>query len=153
MVQPEPLLVMLVRLVDEIPEPPAAPQRKRGRPKVYADRLIIKALIIMIIRRWYSATSLLNFLEPETPLTQQLGELLTQDGAFPSRRTWERRLKPLPDTLPQQIGSLGCLLVELLQPWQFCGRAVAVDSTPLRAKGGVWHQKHRQQGILPHRTD
>jgi len=139
-----------VRLVDWIPEPPVASQHKRGHPKVYGDRLIIKALIIMIIRRLYSATSLLNFLEQETPLTQQLRELLTQDGRFPSRRTWERRLKALPDRLPQQIGSLGRLLVEQLQPWQLGGRAVAVDSTPLRAKGGVWHKKHREQGIVPH---
>jgi len=104
----------------------------------------------MIIRRLYSATSLLNFLEQETPLTRQLRELLTENGRFPSRRTWERRLNALPDTLPQQIGCLGRLLVTLLQPWQACGRAVAVDSTPLRAKGGVWHKKHREQGIIPH---
>ena len=152
MVQPESTLVTLVQLVDRMPEPPALQHRQRGRPKVYADRLIIKALIIMIIRRLYSATSLLNFLDQETALTQQLRMLLTHNGQFPTRRTWERRLKALPDSLPQQIGSLGRLLVELLQPWQQWGRAVAVDSTPLRAKGGVWHKKHRAQGIVPHTT-
>ena len=97
MVQPEPLLVTLVRLVDRIPEAPTPAKRKRGRPKVYADRLIIKALIIMIVRRLYSATSLLNFLAQETVLTQQLRELLTVNGNLPTRRTWERRLKALPD--------------------------------------------------------
>jgi hypothetical protein len=152
MVQPEPLLVTLVQLVDRIPEPPAPTRRKRGRPKVYADRLIIKALIIMIIRRLYTATSLLNFLDQETALTHQLRELLTHNGQFPARRTWERRLEAVPNTLPQQIGCLGRLLVELLRPWQRCGRAVAVDSTPLRAKGGVWHRKHREQGLIPHST-
>lgn len=152
MVQPEPLLVTLVRLVDQIPEAPTPTQRKRGRPQVYGDRLIIKALIIMIVRRLYSATSLLNFLEQETSLTHQLRDLLTHKGQLPSRRTWERRLKALPDRLPGQIGCLGRLLVELLQPWQHSGRAVAVDSTPLRAKGGVWHKKHREQGIVPHST-
>jgi hypothetical protein len=150
MIERESLLVTLVKLVDCIPERPAPVKRKRGRPKVYADRLIIKALIIMIIRRLYSATSLLSFLEQETALTQELRGLLTENGRFPSRRTWERRLKALPDTLPEQIGCLGHLLVGLLQPWQTCGRAVAVDSTPLRAKGGVWHQKHREQGVVPH---
>jgi hypothetical protein len=150
MIQPEPLLVTLVRLVDWIPEPPAPAPRQRGRAKVYADRLIIKALIIMIMRRLYTATSLLNFLEQETTLTQQLRELLTDKGRFPARRTWERRLKTLPEALPQQIGGLGRLLVEVLRPWQHGGRAVAVDSTPLRAQGGVWHKQHREQGILPH---
>jgi hypothetical protein len=36
------------------------------------------------------------------------------------------------------------------QPWATCGRAVAIDSTALRARGGVWHQKHREQGEIPH---
>lgn len=150
MVQPEPILVTLVRLVDRIPEPTVPPPRKRGRPKVYADRLIVKALIIMIIRRLYSATSLLSFLAQETELTQKLCGLLSQNGRFPARRTWERRLKALPETLPGQVGCLGHCLVDLLHPWQSSGRAVAVDSTPLRAKGGVWHKKHRDQGEVPH---
>ena len=38
----------------------------------------------------------------------------------------------------------------LLDPWQGCGRAVAVDSTPLRTLGGVWHRKHREAGVVPH---
>ncbi len=28
--------------------------------------------------------------------------------------------------------------------------AAAIDSTVLRARGGVWHQKHREAGIVPH---
>jgi hypothetical protein len=150
MVQPEPILVTLVRLVDWIPEPPTPVQRKRGRPKVDADGLIVKALIIRIIRRWYSATSLLAFLEQETALTRPLRGWLTQAGRFPWRRTWERRLKALPETLPGRVGCLGRCLVELLHPWQTSGRAVAVDRTPLRAKGGVWHKKHRDKGEVPH---
>jgi len=31
-----------------------------------------------------------------------------------------------------------------------CGRAAAIDSTCLRAKGGVWHKKHREAGEVPH---
>ena len=30
------------------------------------------------------------------------------------------------------------------------GHAAAVDSTPLRANGGVWHKKHRLAGEVPH---
>jgi len=50
------------------------------------------------------------------------------------------------------IGCLGCYLVSLIQPWARDGRAAAVDSTALRAKGGVWHKKHREAGIVPHST-
>jgi len=118
---------------------------------VYPDRLIVKALIIMVVRRLYSAYSLLAFLEEDTALTCELRTLLTDEqGRFPSRRTWERRLAALPDSLPGLIGALGRYLVRLIQPWANLGRAAALDSTALRAKGGVWHKKHREQGIVPH---
>jgi len=66
---------------------------------VYSDRLISKALVIMIIRRLYSAYGLLAFLDQDTDLTHALRAELTDDqGRFPSRRTWERRLQALPDT-------------------------------------------------------
>lgn len=150
MLPQEPLLVMLVQLVDRIPEPKPPRKRNRGRPKVYPDRLIVKALVIMVVRRLYTAYSLLAFLEQDTELTCRLRALLTEEGRFPIRRTWERRLKALPDSLPRLIGCLGHHLVNLIQPWADCGRAVAVDSTPLRANGGVWHKKHREQGMIPH---
>ncbi len=65
-----------------------------------------------------------------------LRALLTCDGRFPCRRTWERRLEQLPDTLPRQIAALGRFLVEVLDPFASSGRAVALDSTLLRAFGG-----------------
>ena len=37
------LLVSLVTLVDRLPWPPAPITRPRGRPKIYSDRLIVKA--------------------------------------------------------------------------------------------------------------
>jgi hypothetical protein len=150
MVYREPLLVTLVKLVDQIPFPEPPKKRGRGRPKVYSDRLIVKALVIMIIRRLYSAYSLLAFLEQETPLTQQLRDLLTENGQFPTGRTWERRLEALPDTLPGLIGCFGRYLVHNLCPYAQSGRAAALDSTALRAKGGVWHKKHRDKGEVPH---
>jgi hypothetical protein len=45
---------------------------------------------------------------------------------------------------------LGRQLVELLEPWARSGRAVALDSTVLQARGGVWHKKDRQVGVVPH---
>ena len=88
-------------------------------------------------------------LEEPTPEMHALRELLTENGRFPRRRTFERRLRSLPDTLPARIGVLGRHLVTLLQPWARTGRAVALDSTVLFAKGGVWHKKDREAGIVP----
>ena len=39
---------------------------------------------------------------------------------------------------------------ELLKPWARSGRAVALDSTVLRARGGVWHKKDKEAGVVPH---
>jgi Transposase DDE domain len=144
------LLVMLVQLVDRLPPLPPPPKRGRGRPKVYTDHLFLKALVIMIVRHLHTVHEFLPVLEQSTPEMQRLRFLLTENGKFPARRTWERRLQALPDTLPAQIGCLGRYLVALIQPWADCGRAVAIDSTVLRARGGVWHKKDREAGEVPH---
>lgn len=149
---PQPsLLVTLVALVDRLPEPPPPPKRGRGRPVTYPDRLFLKALVVMIVRRLHKVHELLTVLDQPTAAMGQLRGLLTlPDGRYPTRRTWERRLAALPDTLPTQIACLGRQLVATIRPWDACGRAVAVDSTVLRAKGGVWHKKDRDAGAVPH---
>lgn len=152
MLHREPVLVTLVRLVDWVPMSERRTGGKRGRPKEYSDRLMVKALVVMVIRRLYTAYSLLAFLSQDTELTNQLRDMLTENGRFPVRRTWERRLSALPDTLPGLIGCLGRNLAALIQPWGTDGKAAAIDSTPLRAKGGVWHKKDRDRGVVPHST-
>lgn len=145
------LLVSLVSLVDRLPDPPQpCAKRGRGRPSVYTNKLFLKALVIMIVRHLHKVGELLSVLEQPTAEMQQLRTLLSEKGRYPARRTWERRLSALPQTLPAQIGCLGRHLVDLLNPWQYCGRAAAIDSTVLRACGGVWHKKHREAGIVPH---
>ncbi len=104
------LLVMLVTLVDRLPVPPPPAKRGRGRPKVYADRLFLKALVIMIVRHLHTVHELLAVLEQPTPEMQLLRTLLTEHGKFPARRTWERRLNALPETLPAQIWLSGAVL-------------------------------------------
>ena len=147
---PEPsVLVALVQLVDRLPVPPPPPPR-RGRPAVYSDRLFLKALVIMIVKRLPRVHTLLAVLEQPTPEMQRLRALLTEHGRYPTRRTWERRLGALPDTLPAQIGCLGRYLVDVLCPWPDSSPLAAIDSTPLRAQGGVWHKKDREAGVVPH---
>ena len=150
MIPQEPPLVILVKLVDSIPRPVTPAKRARGRPRYYSDGLFLKALVIMIVRHLHKVHALLAVLAEPTAEMQALRTLLTEKGHYPSRRTWERRLKAMPDSLPAQIGCLGRYLVTLIQPWATCGRAVAIDSTVLRANGGVWHKKDRDQGVVPH---
>ncbi len=145
------LLVTLVRLVERLPEPGVPMKRGRGRPRTYPDRLFLKALVVMVVRRLHNVHELLAVLDQPAAEARQLRALLVlPDGRFPTRRTWERRLAALPATLPAQIACLGRQLAALIQPWADCGRAAAIDSTVLRAKGGVWHKKDREAGVVPH---
>jgi hypothetical protein len=146
---PQPsLLLALVDLIDVIPTPPAEP--RRGRPAVYSERLFLKALVIMLVRDVSTVSGLLAILEQPTWEMRLLRMRLTERGRFPTRRTWERRLATLPNTLPARIACLGRHLIALLDPWADRGRAVAIDSTVLHARGGVWHKKHRDAGVVPH---
>ena len=148
MVHQERVLVMLIKLVDAIPQPPPSAKRGRGHPPVYSERLFLKALVVMIVCHLPAVGTLLAVLEE--PAMQEVRALLMEHGRYPARRTWERRLNALPATLPTQIACLGRHLVLLLTPWAEDGRAVALDSTPLRACGGVWHKKDREAGEVPH---
>ena len=104
----------------------------------------------MIVRHLHTIHERLGVLAQPTVEMTTLQQLSMEQECFPSRRTWERRLKAITDTLSAQIGCLGRHLISLIQPWLTSGRAVAIDSTLLRARGGVWRQKHRQQGEIPH---
>ena len=149
MIPQESTLVVLVKMIDLIPTPPVGPA-KQGRPITYPEKLFLKALLIMIVKHLHRVHELLSVLNEPTFEIQQLRSLLTENGRYPARRTWERRLKGLPASLPAQIGCFGRYLVELVAPWASCGRAVAVDSTVLRSNGGVWHKKDRENGEVPH---
>jgi Transposase DDE domain len=144
----EPLLV-LMSLVEGMPVPPSAP--RRGRPAVYEDQLILKGLVVMLVRRVWTAHGLLALLaEPSAQMARVRAALTDAQGRLPARRTWERRLARLAGALPLLIALLGAYLLQRLDPWPHGGRAVAIDSTILRARGGVWHQKHRAAGEVPH---
>jgi hypothetical protein len=143
------VLVQLIRLIESIPSPPPPP-RRRGRPIVYSEKLFLKALVLMIVRRLHRVGEFLAVLQEPTPEMSTVRELLCENGGLPTRRTFKRRLKALPERLPAQIGCLGRHLVGLLSPWERSGRAVAVDSTLLRARGGVWHKKDKEAGRVPH---
>jgi plasmid stabilization system protein ParE len=151
MITQDSVLVQLIRLVERIRSPPPPSSRRpRGRPIFYSEKLFLKVLVIMIVRRLHKVGELLAVLDEPTPEMKIVRELLGEEGRFSSRRTFQRRLKALPETLPERIGCLGGHLVALLRPWERTGRAVALDSTPLRAKGGVWHKKDKEAGRVPH---
>ena len=134
------LLVLLVTLVDRIPLPPLP--ARRGRPPVYSDRLFLKALVIMVLTRLPTVHAVLAVLEQPTAEMQHLRLLLHEQGRFPARRTWERRLAAIPSTLPAQIACLGQHLLAVLDPWHDRGRAVA-PQTPGPGHRSPFVDRHR----------
>ena len=108
MIAQDTVLMQLIRLVDRVPAPLPPKRCPRGRPIIYSERLFLKALLIMLLRRLlHKVGELLAVLEEPTPEMQLVRGLLSERGRFPSRRTFERRLKALPEKLPEQIGCLG----------------------------------------------
>jgi hypothetical protein len=146
MVSQTPLLLLLLTLIDELPLAPSAV--RRGRPCQYSERLFLKALVVMVVRHLPTVHALVAVLDQ--PEMAALRAVLCEHGQLPTRRTFERRLNTLPGSLPEQIALVGEHLMGLLDPWMGGGRAAAIDSTVLPARGGVWHKKHREAGVVPH---
>ena len=122
-------LVSLVVVMDRLPRPPASANRLRGRPTTYADRLIMKALVLMSIRRLDTASALLAFLNQDDTgaVAAPLGRtgplsLSLHVGTPPSRAAGE---------LTRDDGVRGRHVVALWQPWTIHGRAVAINRTAL----------------------
>jgi hypothetical protein len=51
------ILVSFLWLVEQIPTPPPPVKRQRGRQEFYSDKLFVKALIVIIIRRLWGSRS------------------------------------------------------------------------------------------------
>lgn len=149
MVPLDSVLVALVLLVDRLPLPPAVCHR-RGHPTVYSDRLFLKALVVMVLKGTPTVHAFVAMLEQPTGEMARVRDLLSERGRFPSRRTWERRLATLPASLPARIACLGEILIQTLTPWGEHAASVAIDSTVLAARGGVWHKKDREAQVVPH---
>lgn len=92
------VLICLLLLVEQIPVPPVQAPAGRGRPTIYSRRLFLKAVVIMVVQRLPTIHALLAVLDQ--PEMAPVRALLCADGRYPRRRTWERRLKALPASLP-----------------------------------------------------
>ena len=74
MVSQDSLLVTFVNLGDRLPMPALHAKSERGRPKVYPDRLFLKALVIMIVRHLHNVHELLSVLAQPTAEMRRLRE-------------------------------------------------------------------------------
>ena len=159
--QEDRVLVQLIRLVEHIPSPPPpSARRPRGRPIFYPEKLFLKALVIMILRRLHRVGELLAVLDEPTPEMKIVRELLREEGRFPTSRTFQRRLKTLPERLPEQIGCLGRHLVEVLKPANTADNQIApalIEQLPDEARfvlGDIhYNAPNLREACLHHSSD
>jgi hypothetical protein len=144
MITQDTVLVQLIRLLERIPSPPP-PRRPRGRPIFYSEKLFLKVLVIMIVRRLHRVGELLAVLDEPTPEMRMMRELLREKGRFPCRRTFERSSKPCLGRFPSRSAAWDVTWWEVFMPWESKGRALALDSTPLRASQR-WRVAQERQG-------
>ncbi len=83
MVSQDLLLVTLVQLVDSLPMPQLPTKRSRGHPKVYSDRLFLKALVIMIVRHLHTVHELLSVLAQPTRRNDDATAVVDGAGVLP----------------------------------------------------------------------
>ena len=152
MVPQSSLLLALVDLIEVIPSPsePGPVWNARRSSAVYSDRLFLKALVIMLVRNVSTVSGLIAILEQPTWEMAALRGAADRARPFPESSHLGAPPGGAAEHPAGRIGCLGRHLVGLIDPWAAGGHAVAIDSTVLRARGGVWHKKHRDAGVVPH---
>lgn len=115
-------------------------QLQRGRPLVYGRIAMLLFFITMAIKKIHAFKTMAAY--------AQVHYRAFGFPAPPSRKTLRRRFLALPGYLhgfmPALAVEVGCL------DERFHFRTAFVDKSIFRACGGIWHKKHRLQGIVPH---
>lgn len=117
-------------------------QRRRGRPYVYSDSVLIRCYLLMLLypqARGYSA--LHRFLGQHALVRHLVG--LPQ---LPHRTTFSRRLATLAPALCKRIWAQGMsfVLAGIVET-----HVLLADGTLHRAAGPEWPARYQRQGILP----
>ncbi len=133
----QPLFVLLQQCADK-----QHPQPKRGRPLVYGHIPMLLFFITMALKRIHAFKAMADYAQVHY---RRFGF-----PSPPSRKTLRRRFLALPAFLQSFMAELasqaGCL------DQRFGFRTAFADKSIFRALGGLWHKKHRQQGVVPHRS-
>jgi len=74
--------------------PMSSQQRGRGHPKVYSDRLFLKAVVIMIVRHLHNVHELLSRLAQSTAEMQRLRESLCEHAVSSASHVGTANVRP-----------------------------------------------------------
>jgi len=136
----------LLKLIEQVRESyyvqPAIP--KRGRPRTYSGLSFLLLAVAAVALRTFKERELFRLLTKDELLRARLGF-----ARVPHRRTIERRMQSLIPEAEAQIAQLGEQIKEEVQPTNEQPLMSAIDGRMYEAVGPLWHQKHRQLGIIP----
>jgi len=116
-------------------------QVKRGRGYVYAPKVLFKVYLVGVLKKLGSRRAVHRYLVEIPDVAQACG--LAQ---VPDRRTLDRRLEGMTEVAATQVQVLGQVLgLEEVTDVQ----TVCSDGSAFKARGPVWHAKHKRTGHVP----
>lgn len=118
--------------------------KKRGHPYDYSSLSFLLLAVAAVVLRTFKERELHRLLTTDEHLREMLGF-----AQVPHRRTIDRRLQVLVPQAEAQIAALGQQIVDEVEPTAEQPQVSAIDGRMYEAQGPLWHQKHRNQGVIP----
>jgi hypothetical protein len=139
---PDALLSLVERVKGNYQSPPEPP--KRGKRRDFSARSFLLLAAVAVCLRTFSDSELHTLLGRDERLRRALGF-----ERVPHRTTVGRRLAALVPEAEQQIASLGAVIVTEVRPAPEQPEVSAIDGRMYAARGPKWHQRDRQQDLVP----
>jgi hypothetical protein len=118
-----------------------APARRRGKPLEYSWPSLVLFFMVMLLKGIHSFKAMAAYAQHHYAWFGW--------PSAPSRQTLARRFQGLP-TVVYRLMPLVARAAQQGQQSVFSFRWAFIDKSVFRAKGGLWHRKHRLLGIVPH---
>lgn len=118
-------------------------KRGRGRPLFYSRASMTLFFMVMSIKKIHSFKAMKSY-----------ADLHHQSFGFekaPSRKTLRRRFLEQPKLIHRLLPEIA-RRCQQKDATRFRSSWCFVDKSIFRALGGLWHKKHRKQGVIPHKS-
>ncbi len=140
MVSPSHPIIRLLQALDEV-YPKTKPRKKRGRPPVYSELVMVKIMLVMLLKKIKKYKQLERYLNLNPTIAIACGL-----ERSPHRKTLQQRIEGLPTKMRKRVRAVSKKLCKTLD---YNPKACAIDSSLLAACGPLWHKKDREKGHIP----
>ena len=115
---------------------------KKGRPYVYPSLNLLYFFIVMQLKGIHHFKTMSKYIA--------IHHLRFGLAKAPSRKTLRRRFLEMPGFVRWLLPCIARELSQMDQRYRL--RVGFVDKSVFAAFGGIWHKKHMQQGVVPHKS-